>query len=693
MNKIIQFFALLFFLQFINCSYTGQCDGTSATCTIQLETATLLPASVSFDNSQEHCPYSESWPAYQLTIGCDFPRLNDRSASLVSYYDNTDVRCDGQAEYGEAEFCTGTHFMRAFDFQLPTMFIDPSAVYPEDDDIKKQTQSVTMTGANFYVNHGDWERKGYDYWDTDLNWELFYYDNSINGMKTADHLFRNWDNYQDASEHQNAWADGQDRVLEYDTLESLIGDSGDSDLWHAELLNHNGFGIKGNAWYKGKGDTYADNKITEKLAYRLKYIKMQLKYQISITALSLSPQTGYNNTELTITFEDYTVLKEGPIGQTDTDKIDWKVKFVKGQDTFIFDAKVFDHKSIKCKITEDRIGETFDVYVKFLENADWLKVPVAFTYADECPMIDFMNCDDNGACQDGTVTCNCYQGWVDDDCSVQACSGLTCENDKECSIEDGKCQCGVFFSGVLCDYDICANDFDNCNNENGQGECKSINNQVMCDCETGFGGKNCEVSYCENNECSKHGTCTDGNCQCDLPYYGENCESDDCNGTFEGCSGNGDVNVACHCACHTGWSGDQCQDNWCDGVTCNYHGGCKSETGVCDCETGYSGDDCEDNWCEGVTCNDHGSCKMSTGTCECQTGYSGDNCEDFWCDGVSCNDHGSCNTETGVCDCETGYTGDNCEPSDVTSSATNFFEISKITVFFLLAFFSLFNKF
>ncbi|KAJ3432596.1 ras gtpase-activating protein [Anaeramoeba flamelloides] len=595
MKKIIYFFALIFFLEIINCSYTGQCDDTSATCTIQLETKTLLPQQVSFDNIDDYCPTSGTFPTKQFAFGCSASRLTDQSASLVSYYDNTDERCDGDAEYTDADFCTGTHFMKTFAFELPTMLIESSEVYPDDDDIKKQTQSVTLTGAVFYVNHGDWERKSAGYWDTDLGWALVYYDSVNNEEQINDFAFRNWETYDEAKDNANDWANGEDRVLEYDTLESLIGNSGDPDLWHSELLNHNGFGIKGNAWYEGKGDTYSGTEIIEKLAYRLKYIKMKLKYEISLTAVGISPETGYNNTDLTINFNDYTVVQEGLIGQTSTDEIDYKVKFVKNDDAsdfFIFDAEVVDHKSIQCKITEDRKGQTFDVYVKFLESADWLKVPVAFTYEDQCPQVEGVDCNGKGNCPDGTVTCECNDGWIGDDCSVEACVGVTCENGKQCSSEDGECQCGSFFTGDLCEYDICEENFDNCNSEEGHGTCISSDGHISCDCETGWGGTKCDVDYCDNNDCSGHGDCIDGVCECNLPYYGANCQSDECNGTFQGCSGNGVVNAQCVCNCDTGYSGSMCENNWCDDVTCSGKGSCNRDTGACSCDAGWEGETC-----------------------------------------------------------------------------------------------------
>lgn len=70
---------------------------------------------------------------------------------------------------------------------------------------------------------------------------------------------------------------------------------------------------------------------------------------------------------------------------------------------------------------------------------------------------------------------------------------------------------------------------------------------------------------------------------------------------------------------------------------------------------------CEEDPCEGVTCNGNGTPTETLGSCSCDcdkttsSGYYGDNCEHY----LNCLNGGT--YSNGTCGCAAGYEGDSCQ--------------------------------
>ena len=83
------------------------------------------------------------------------------------------------------------------------------------------------------------------------------------------------------------------------------------------------------------------------------------------------------------------------------------------------------------------------------------------------------DCSYNGYCINGT--CNCYPGFVGNDCSGKVCPGSEFVPQKICS---------------------------------GHGSC---GRNVTCVCDVGWTGFDCSLEACEN-DCSYNGYCFNGAC-------------------------------------------------------------------------------------------------------------------------------------------------------------------------------------
>ena len=92
-----------------------------------------------------------------------------------------------------------------------------------------------------------------------------------------------------------------------------------------------------------------------------------------------------------------------------------------------------------------------------------------------------------------------------------------------------------------------------------------------------------------------------------------------------------------------------CQaDELCEDVECG-PGVC--DKGICECPDGFSGDNCEIEFCFGVDCF-NGDCDPQTQSCNCHTNYYGEGC-DILCVNGEFTD--------GECNCLEGYEGISCE--------------------------------
>ena len=186
--------------------------------------------------------------------------------------------------------------------------------------------------------------------------------------------------------------------------------------------------------------------------------------------------------------------------------------------------------------------------------------------ADNC---DEDYCNSNGECEDGSLTCDCEDGYEGDRCEVDIdeCEGITCSGNGRCEdrVNSFECMCEDGYEGDQCEINIDECEGENCN---GNGRCEDGVNSFECICEPGYTGDRCEVNIneCEGVNCSSNGRCEDGvnsfECICNSGFTGETCDNTDfCFNFNVNCSGNGDcMNFPDRfvCVCEGGYTGDLC---------------------------------------------------------------------------------------------------------------------------------------
>ncbi|CAL2029211.1 unnamed protein product [Caenorhabditis brenneri] len=261
----------------------------------------------------------------------------------------------------------------------------------------------------------------------------------------------------------------------------------------------------------------------------------------------------------------------------------------------------------------------------------------------------------------------------------------------QCNEENGECECKENYIGIQCDR--CKEnhgDVDNgcpacdCNETGSIGsDCDQVSGQ--CNCKQGVFGKQCDQcrpSYfnfteagCQFCHCNIYGSIEDGKCdqisgKCECR---ENVEGTMC----EKCA-DGYFNIT---------SGNGCEDCNCD-PTGSEDVSCNLVTGQCVCKPGVTGlkcDKCLPNFYgltnEGCTecepCPAPGQvCDPIDGSCVCPLNTVGEMCENCttnaWdyhplkgCKLCDCSDIGSdggmCNTLTGQCKCKEAYVGLKCD--------------------------------
>ncbi len=275
-----------------------------------------------------------------------------------------------------------------------------------------------------------------------------------------------------------------------------------------------------------------------------------------------------------------------------------------------------------------------------------------------------INCDNNGTCtiENGTVFCSCDNGYhnegnlhcVED---VDICQGINCDNNGTCIDDDGiaRCNCSEGYHNEG-DLHCAENEADPCSGVNcdNHGSCINNNGNAVCNCDNGYHNDSdlhCVEDLaepCEGVTCDNHGTCigNDGNpvCNCNYGYHN-------------------DGNL--HCV--------EDSAGVCEGVTCDYHGNCVNDNGdaICSCDLGYerSGNlHCikkEVDPCQGINCDYHGICVSYNGSarCDCDYGYRNNgnlHCisgTENPCRDIGCNFQGRCEVINGkpVCNCNKGY--------------------------------------
>jgi hypothetical protein len=185
--------------------------------------------------------------------------------------------------------------------------------------------------------------------------------------------------------------------------------------------------------------------------------------------------------------------------------------------------------------------------------------------------------------------------------------------------------------------------------------------------------------------CSGHGDCNSwalfsSGCDCDSGYSGNDCQNWYCNGVLysssSACSSNGTCTAPNVCACKTGFTGAYCASWNCNSTdrlassVCSSNGSCTAPNS-CLCKSGYSGTNCENFYCNGVKynndtgCSFNGTC-VSPSTCNCKSGFYGSACQNWNCSSIAmnstsvCSGNGRC-TSPNACSCTSDYSGSKCD--------------------------------
>ena len=315
-----------------------------------------------------------------------------------------------------------------------------------------------------------------------------------------------------------------------------------------------------------------------------------------------------------------------------------------------------------------------------------------------CPGGVCETCLGHGICNDGVTgdgKCVCFNDtkhgyWTGASCSrcVSGYYGLMCQSECRCTSHgtcndgvfgDGKCSCDTGYEGSYCE--LCNDQIPNCINVlacpgptnnpcYGHGNCtrKAGESSLIgeCNCYQFFAGQNCSLQ-CPNN-CSSHGTCSDGRdgsgkCTCEGQWALPDCRT--CKYGYYG------IGAGCR---------NECPGNATN--PCNKHGTCLDD-GTCGCDDYHSGPACE-HTCplsavSHLACNGRGKC-VGTGVCACYNdstrgfwnGTTCDKCADAYggaecqlecptVDGRICNNSGVCKKDTAVCECTGNHCGRYCE--------------------------------
>jgi hypothetical protein len=254
-------------------------------------------------------------------------------------------------------------------------------------------------------------------------------------------------------------------------------------------------------------------------------------------------------------------------------------------------------------------------------------------------------CHNGGVCNDTTGLCDCLNGFMGNNCSVNIddCASNPCLASATCvdQINAYTCNCGCHNGGT-------------CNTTTG-----------LCACLPGYSGNNCSVNIdeCASNPCLASATCVD-----QVNAYTCNC----------GCQNGATCWVPNgQCLCPAGFAGtycavnvNECESSPCvatstcvdqvNAYTCNcgcQNGGtCNAATGVCACLPGYAGNNCSVNIneCASNPCQSFSTCvdQINAYTCNC-----------------GCQNSGTCNTINGTCTCPSGFLGPRCSsPNPCTAS-------------------------
>ncbi|MEQ2225380.1 hypothetical protein ILYODFUR_016823 [Ilyodon furcidens] len=177
-------------------------------------------------------------------------------------------------------------------------------------------------------------------------------------------------------------------------------------------------------------------------------------------------------------------------------------------------------------------------------DGHWERVCPSGKYGKACTETCF--CTNNSTCNPIDGSCQCYPGWITEDCSRPCPAGswgpdcihlCNCHNGAECSATDGECTCSPGWTGLYCTQ-RCPSGFygsqcsEVCRCQNG-ADCDHITGQ--CSCRTGFIGPRCELRCpsgtfgygCQQLcDCMNNATCdyVTGTCYCSIGFKGIRCD-------------------------------------------------------------------------------------------------------------------------------------------------------------------------
>ncbi len=130
-----------------------------------------------------------------------------------------------------------------------------------------------------------------------------------------------------------------------------------------------------------------------------------------------------------------------------------------------------------------------------------------------------VSCSNNGVCEFGVGICQCFNGFLGEDCSdIDLCFDVSCGIHGECNVTTGNCDCAPNFFGTFCDTEV--------------------------------------PDLCEDVDCGTFGSCNPGTgfCECTDDRIGCRCTELDCgiNGFYSP--------VGDECVCLAGYAGDLCDE-------------------------------------------------------------------------------------------------------------------------------------
>ncbi|XP_078377353.1 uncharacterized protein LOC144660575 isoform X1 [Oculina patagonica] len=182
----------------------------------------------------------------------------------------------------------------------------------------------------------------------------------------------------------------------------------------------------------------------------------------------------------------------------------------------------------------------------------------------------------------------------------------------------------------------------------GHGVCM---NNGTCQCDLFYTGRKCQINNCPGR-CSGHGTCIDGVCVCNFGWDGNDCSKI----------------KFCTPLCPEIWIGDGVCDPDCDTATClQDKGDCQD---VCICPNVWLGDGSCDHMCNNSHCKyDGGDCVEEECRPGCRSQMLGDGICDHQCNTELCSlDEGDCDT-TSSCSCGQNLQGNGMCDEDCNVSA------------------------